>query len=260
MGEALAAFRSAVAEYVTDLLRMALVNLFWFVTALPFFLTLYVAYSSGATGSFASWTVFVLQMAIQVAIPMALTLALAGPGTAAIYLVTNRLANGELLEPSRFWGAFRRYFWPAWRLALVDVGAAALLAVNIYFYWTIDRPGLRLVSIVFMYGAVFWFAIQSYLFALLVEMNQSVRLVIRNALFLALDQPGLTIGLALANLALLVITANPATAGVLLPLAMMSIASNMNNRVVVAAIQRYRAAGRVIAGDTASPDHGPPSR
>jgi uncharacterized membrane protein YesL len=247
--EALSAFRSAVAEYVTDLPRMVLLNLFWFVTVLPLLFTGFVAFTAGANASFSTWTVLVLQLAIQVAAPMALALGLAGPGTAAIYHVTNRLANGELLEPSRFWGAFRRYFWPAWRLALVDVGAAALLAVNIYFYWTIDRPGLRLVSVVFLYGAVFWFAIQGYLFALLVEMNQPVRLVIRNALFLAIDQPGLTIGLALANLVLVAITANPGTAGILLPLAFMSIASNMNNRVVVATIQRYRASGRIIAGD-----------
>jgi uncharacterized membrane protein YesL len=247
--EALSAFRSAVAEYVTDLPRMVLLNLFWFVTAIPFFLALYWLWSNGAAGSYPSWMFMVMQLAIQFSMPLALSLALAGPGTAAIYHVTNRLANGELLEPSRFWGAFRRYFWPAWRLALVDVGAAALLAVNIYFYWTVDRPGFRLVSVVFLYGAVFWFAIQGYLFALLVEMNQSVRLVIRNALFLAIDQPGLTIGLALANLVLVAITANPGTAGILLPLAFMSIASNMNNRVVVAAIQRYRAAGRIIAGD-----------
>jgi uncharacterized membrane protein YesL len=178
---------------------------------------------------------------------MALSLALAGPGTAAAYHVTNRLANGELLEPSRFWPALRRYFWRGWLLALADAGAGALLVLNIWFYWRIDRPGLWLLSVVFGYILVLWFAIQSYLFALLVEMNHPVRLVVRNALFLAMDQPGLTLGLMLANLLLLAVSVP--LGALLLPIATMAIGSNLNNKAVVEAIRRYRAAGRIITGD-----------
>jgi uncharacterized membrane protein YesL len=247
--EALRYLRSALGEYVSDLPRMALLNLFWFITALPLLFTLAVAYAVVQSARALPWTALILNVVVQVTLPLVVSLALAGPGTAATYHVTNRLVNGELLEPSRFWRAFRRYFWPAWRLALVDVGAAALLAINIYFYWTIDRPGVWLLSTVFIYLMVLWFAIQSYLFALLVEMKQPVRLVIRNALFMAIDQPGLTLGLTFANGVLLAVTANPATAAVLVPLAAMAIASTMNNRAVVEAIQRYRAAGRIIAGD-----------
>jgi uncharacterized membrane protein YesL len=237
--QALRYVRTALGEFYFDLPRMVLLNVFWFLTAVPFIAVAFVMTLSVRGETPVPWQVLVVQAAVL----GVLTLALAGPGTAAIYAVTNRLANGELLEPHRFWPSFRRFFWRGWLLGVADVGAGALLVLNIWFYWHLGRSGSWLLSIIFVYLLIIWVAIQGYLFALLVEMDQAVRLVIRNALFLALDNLGLTLGLMLVNVVVLAISVLPGA--FLLALATMSILANVNNRAVVDVIGRYRAAGRI---------------
>ncbi len=243
MLQALRYFRAGFGEFYFDLPRMILLNLFWFVTALPFIGVVFVITLSVRGEAPIPWQLLVIQ-ATGLGV---LALALAGPGTAAIYAVTNRLVNGELLEISRFWSAFRKYFWRGWLLGVVDIGAGGLLLLNIWFYWNLDRPGGWLLSIVFVYILVMWVAVQGYLFGLLVEMDQTVRLVVRNALFLAIDNLGLTLGLMLVNVVVFVVSLLPGA--FLLALATMSVLSNVNNRAVVDAIGRYRASGRIIAGE-----------
>ena len=169
------------------------------------------------------------------------------PGTAAAYAVTNRFANGDLIEPSRFWRNFRRYFWRGWLLGIIDAGSGALLVLNIWFYANSGQTLLWLLSIVFVYVLLIWGAVQSYLFAMMVEMDQSPRLAVRNALFMALDNLGLTLGLLLVNVLVVVISILPGA--LFLALATMTILSNVHNKAVVEAITRYRASGRIITGD-----------
>jgi len=77
-------------------------------------------------------------------------------------------------------------------------------------------------------------------------MNQSIPLVIRNALFLAFDNLGLTLGLLLVNAGVLALSVP--LGALLLPLATMVITSGVNNKAVVEAVDRYRASGRIIPG------------
>lgn len=238
----LKALWSSVVEYYYDLPRMVLLNLFWFITALP---ALLVALGiAQLVSELTDWQQLVLNVWI---VPVVIVvLALFGPGTAAIYYVTNRLANGELLEVSRFWQGFRHFFWRGWALATLNVAAGALLVLNVVFYWTMGGVGLKLVSVIFAYLLVLWFAIQGYLYALMVELDQSIRLVVRNALFLAIDNLGLTLGLLVVNVIIFLFSVPPWSAALFLPFASMTIASNANNKVVVEAVSRYRAAGRIL--------------
>lgn len=238
----LKALWSSVVEYYYDLPRMVLLNIFWFITALP---ALLVALGiAQLVSELTDWQQLVLNVWI---VPVVVVvLALFGPGTAAIYYVTNRLANGELLEIMRFWHGFRHFFWRGWALATLNVGAGTLLVLNVVFYWTMGGIGLKLLSVVFAYLLVLWFAIQGYLFALMVELDQSIRLVVRNALFLAIDNLGLTLGLLVVNVIVILFSVPPWSAALLLPLATMTIASYANNKVVVEAVDRYRAAGRIL--------------
>jgi uncharacterized membrane protein YesL len=245
--------RAALGEFYFDLPRMLLLNIFWFLTALPFIAVVFVV-SLTVRGEMEAalpvpWQVVVIQATVF----GILALALAGPGTAAVYAATNRFANGELLEAWRFWGAFRRYFWRGWLLGVLDAGAGALLVLNVWFYANTGQIWSWLLSIVFVYVLVMWAAIQSYLFALMVEMDQSPRLAIRNALFLALDNLGLTLGLLIVNVFVLVISILPGA--LILALATMTVLSNVHNKAVVEAISRYRASGRIITGNPQeSPD------
>ena len=118
--------------------------------------------------------------------------------------------------------------------------------LNIWFYANSGQTLLWLLSIVFVYVLLIWGAVQSYLFAMMVEMDQSPRLAVRNALFMALDNLGLTLGLLLVNVLVVVISILPGA--LLLALATMTVLSNVHNKAVVEAINRYRASGRIIAG------------
>ena len=238
---ALRSRRTAATEFFFDLPRMVLLNLFWFLTALP---ALGVAFSTYVL----TWPDRSVPPVINLwLVPVwALALALAGPGTAGVYFVTNRLANGDLLEISRFWEGFRRFFWRGWGLALLDVGAFALLLINVIFYWTLEGVAIKALSLIFGYLLLIWFAIQGYLFPLLIEMDQPVLRVVRNALFLTLDNLGLTLGLLLVNLVLLA-ASGPWTAALALPFFTLSLGSYAHNKVMVETVERYRLQGRIIA-------------
>ncbi len=248
----LRALRAAGAEFFFDLPRMVLLNLFWFVTALP---AIFLAFGVAQLAmTLTSWRDLIVNIWLVPA--AAAALALAGPGTAAIYHVTNRLANGNLMEVSRFWFGFRKFFWRGWGLALADAGALALLAVNVAFYWSLEGIGAKLVSLIFAYLLLMWFAIQGYLFSFLVELDQSIRLAVRNALFLAIDNLGVTIGLTIINVLLFLVSVPPWAAALALPFFSMTLASNLHNKVIVDAVSRYRAQGRVFAdADKPVPDH-----
>ncbi|MGI8423350.1 MAG: hypothetical protein ACR2NO_04450 [Chloroflexota bacterium] len=238
---ALRSLRAAAAEFFFDLPRMVLLNLFWFVTALP-------ALGLAISTYLLTWPDRAAPPVLHIwLVPVwALVLALVGPGTAGIYFVTNRLANGELLEISRFWEGFRHFFWRGWGLALLDVGALALLAINVVFYWTLEGTLIKVLSLIFAYLLLIWFAIQGYLFPLLVQMDQPVLRVVRNALFLTLDNLGLTLGLLIVNL-ILVAASGPWTAALALPFLTLSLGSNAHNKVMVETVERYRVQGRIIA-------------
>jgi uncharacterized membrane protein YesL len=240
---ALRYLRAAVGEYYYDLPRLALMNLIWFVLSLPFILIVFGFVTSIQARSFGATAPYLVFAAPLVAA----ALVLAGPATAAIYLVTNRLAHGELVELRWFWIGFRRFLWRGWLLALADIGAGGLLAINIWFYWSAGSTGLRLLAVVFAYLLVYWFVIQSYLFGLLVEMDQGIALVLRNALFISIDQLGLTLGLAVVNFVLIAVSIP--LGALLLPLGTMAILSGVNNKAVVGVVDRYRASGRIIPGD-----------
>ena len=238
---ALQSLRTAATEFFFDLPRMVLLNLFWFVTALP-------ALAIAFTTYFLVWPDRAAPPVLHLwLVPVwVLVLALAGPGTAGIYYVTNRLANGELLEISRFWEGFRRFFWRGWGLGLLDAGALALLLINIVFYWSLEGVAIKALSLVFGYMLLIWFAIQGYLFPLLIEMDQPILRVVRNALFLTLDNLGLTLGLLVVNLILLA-ASGPWTAALTLPFFTLSLASYAHNKVMVNTVERYRVQGRIIA-------------
>jgi uncharacterized membrane protein YesL len=135
-----------------------------------------------------------------------------------------------------------------WRCAAA--GAGGLLVLNIWFYANSGQSWGWLLSIVFVYVLLLWVAAQSYLFAIMVEMDQSPRMAIRNALFLAIDNLGLTVGLMLVTV--LVLAISIAAGGFLLLLATMSILSTVHNKAIVDAIARYRASGRIITGEGSS--------
>lgn len=254
MGLAFRYFRSAVAEIYYDPIRMILVNLRWFVPSLPAYLialypiavlaSAFVEQEEPLEASEAQ--ALLLLPLVMAALLLPLLMVVAGPATAAVYSVIHEFVRGELLEPSRFTSAFKRHFWRGWGLAASNVAAGALLVLNVWFYLTIDIPGVGLLAIVFGYLFMMWFALQPYLFPMLVEFDQPIRRVWRNALYMVMDNLGLTLGLLIIRGLILAFVLS----GLFFPITPLFLAvllAQIDNRAVTEAIDRYREAGRVFS-------------
>jgi hypothetical protein len=107
-----------------------------------------------------------------------------------------------------------------------------------------------MLSIIFGYVLLAWAALQPFLFPLLVELDQGIGLVVRNAAFIAVDNVGLTLGLFVIN-GVLVAVSLPLGA-ILVPFALPAILAHIHLRAVVTVVDRYREQGRVLprAGET----------
>lgn len=119
------------------------------------------------------------------------------PAVAGLWAVARRVAQDRIVRFSHWLDGMRRYFWPAWRLALLNVVVVGLTLYNIRFYapggtFTVS-PGLS-AALQGALGAVlsFWLAAQLYVLPLMVEeerpavarlLLQSVRLLVENAVF-----------------------------------------------------------------------------
>ena len=242
MKQAFRYFGESFGELYADLGRMILANIFWFLLILPalVLIELLASFINRPGEDMAVKLVPIIILGLPALLAL---MALAGPGTAALYSVTHTFVRGDLFEPTAFWRAFRHYFWSGWRLAATNLAVCALILLNAWFYRAIGIAGGTVLSLVFTTLLFGWLLFQPYLFPFLVEFNQPVRRVWRNAAFMVLDNLGLTLGLFLARSFLLVV----ATAFVLpVPTILGVLLAQVDSRAVVGAVQRYREAGRVF--------------
>jgi uncharacterized membrane protein YesL len=253
-------FRAAFGEYYYELPRMVAVSLLWFVVCVPaiwvgFRTWIFVGPDDGLDVGIDS--VPAVAFAIQATLFGLLSLVIAGPATAGLYAAIAPLVHGELFEIGRFVRGVRHHFRRAWVLMTLDVVIGTVLVLNVWFYWHTEVPGAWMLSIVFGYGFLAWAALQPFLFPLMIELDQGISLIIRNAAFIAVDNVGLTIGLLIVN-TILVAVSLPLGA-ILVPFALPAILANIHLRAVVTVIERYRAQGRVLprAGETLANDPEP---
>ena len=249
-------FRAAVGEFYFELPRMIAVSLIWFIPTIPalwvaFRVVTFIGDDSGADGDA---LIPMVAFGIQATFFGFLSLVAAGPALAGLHSAVAPLARGDLFEMSRFWLGVRTHFRRAWILATIDVSIGVVLVLNIWFYWTSEVPGIWLLAILFAYGLFAWGCIQPYLFPLLIELDQKVTLVLRNAVFVAMDNLGLTLGMFAIN-AVLISIAAPLGA-ILVPFALPAILASMHLRAVVTVIERYRETGRILPRDGESVGEG----
>jgi uncharacterized membrane protein YesL len=102
---------------------------------------------------------------------------------------------------------FRESLRSHWRLALacslLSVFVMAMLGVNAIFYLTVSSDWLRLATILWLYGMVFWLSMHVYLAPLMVHVSEP-RLfdLYRRAAFIALGHFGYTLVLLILLLAI----------------------------------------------------------
>ena len=135
------------------------------------------------------------------------------PALAGLWNAANIVAQGRTIHWSDYFVGFRRYFWKAWLLALLNILVAVIVATNIWFYnpdvapFEVSPTLSTWIKGVFVVVGVLWTTLQMYIWAVLLEQeDQRLRLALRNAAILFIANPGFTIVLLVLLLAVAVVS------------------------------------------------------
>lgn len=122
------------------------------------------------------------------------------PALAGLWSVANLVVQGNSITWRDYFEAFRRYFWKAWGLALLNLVVITTLVINIWFYAPDNAPfeisaNLSLVIRTFWgFATALWVILQLYPLALLLEQeDQRLRVALRNAAVLLFANPGFSL-------------------------------------------------------------------
>lgn len=114
----------------------------------------------------------------------------AGPATLGLHAVANRAANYRRTSLDFFWSEARAYPWRAWGLLGAILVVGALIAANITFYGSSPAGWARVVTVIWLWVALFYLLISQYLFPLFCQQSdRSIRTTLRNGAVLALRSP-----------------------------------------------------------------------
>jgi uncharacterized membrane protein YesL len=148
--------------------------------------------------------IFMLGLMNILTVVLAIPVVTFPPALAGLWSAANLVVQGNSIAWHDYFDGFRRYFWKAWGLALVNIVVVAVLATNLWFYNPDTAPfdisdnlsfGIRL-----FWGIVtaVWVMLQMYPLALLMEQeDQRLRTTWRNAAVLLFANPGFSLVLAI---------------------------------------------------------------
>lgn len=123
--------------------------------------------------------------------------------TAALFHVARRIANQEDVSVRDFLAGFRLHFFPALKIGAFDAVTGVLLWINFDFYAHLGgRAALvgALLAAAMIWIAAFLVFMHAHVFALVVEGERSLRVTLRRAALLTLDNPAFTFGITLQAL------------------------------------------------------------
>lgn len=198
-------WRRALGMHYFEFFTVIRGNILWALLCLPYGLYSYLAFlqitADAAENGQQTSPIF---LGISYTIAALVLLALAGPGTAALYDFAAKSLAGEHVSMQVYWESLKTHFVKGYLLAALNLLILAALVLNTWFYLTADIPQvMRILSILFFWGIVFWVAIQPYLFSVMIRLETSVLQTFRNAVLLALDNLGVTISLIGVQLVML---------------------------------------------------------
>ena len=173
----------------------------------------------------------------------------AAPVTLGIHQVANRIANYKRVDNSFFWEAARSYFGRGWLLYLISLLLPAAILFNIWFY--LNTEGwLRTFGVFWIWLFVLALMTGQYFFPLFWQQDEpDIKLVLRNAVLLALRHPLYTFLILLFQLLLIGISVAITLPLVLLTPALIALTGNF---ALVGLLQEM--------GLAPEPPQGPPPR
>lgn len=168
------------------------IGLALFLIGLPFAGTEAGSADAGEPGGVAQWLLVLIAWML---------LFLPTPGNVALSGLALVAAGPEVPRMAQFRTSLRTHWRLALRCLLLSLVVLVALLANVYFYAVLSGGWLRFVSIVWLYGALFWLSLHLYLVPLLVYVSEPRLLdLYRRAAFVALGHPMYTIMLLLVLL------------------------------------------------------------
>lgn len=113
----------------------------------------------------------------------------AAPATVGLHQVANRIANYKRVDSSFFWEGARMRIGRGWLLYLINLVVPIIILTSIFFYLT-TTGWLRVLGFVCLWLFIFVLMISQYYFPLFWQQDEpDIRLILRNAVLLALQHP-----------------------------------------------------------------------
>jgi uncharacterized membrane protein YesL len=127
----------------------------------------------------------------------------AAPATVGLHQVANRIANYKRVDSSFFWEAARMNIGRGWLLYLINLLVPIIIVTSIFFY--LGTTGwLRVLGFVCIWLFIFVLMISQYYYPLFWQQDEpDIRLILRNAVLLALQHPLYTFLMLLFQLVLI---------------------------------------------------------
>lgn len=113
----------------------------------------------------------------------------AAPATVGLHQVANRIANYKRVDSSFFWESARTNIGRGWLLYLLNIVIPIIIGTSIVFYLS-TTGWLRVLGFICIWLFIFVLMISQYYFPLFMQQDEpNLRLVLRNAVLLALQHP-----------------------------------------------------------------------
>lgn len=181
-----------------ELFLCVFLSVAWWVATIPALFVLWLAITLAPSG----WGILILGIPL-----LLLALVPSAMATNGLTEVAHRVANYKRVDSSFFWEGVRSNIWRSWLLYVFSIGVPLLLAVNIWFYFAAEGFW-RFLGIFFVWLVILVLMMGQYIFPLFWQQDEpDLRLVLRNAILLALRYPLYTFLLLLFQIILIALSA-----------------------------------------------------
>ena len=154
------------------------------------------------------WREFLFLLALNFLWLLAqMTIILGPPSTAALYVVTQRVLDGSIVDFGDFGRALKENFGNSWIWGAVQILVYTVLGYNLFSYW--GKEGVYFLALRYAWTllALIWFTINLYYWPLnLAQVDKRFTTTLTNAIKMVLLNPGYTIFYSLLTLVFIIVS------------------------------------------------------